>query len=112
MAKRPTMTMVALKEELEKKFGRDFHHTYSRKLVGKVRNEITYEIDSAKIEQRLAFPRENYRVMREKLLEIVNWTAASAMPRPIARDRVVAAKAVVMMDLAVLNAEMAAGLYK
>jgi hypothetical protein len=112
MAKRPTMTMVALKEELEKKFGRDFHHTYIRKLVGKVRNEITYEIDSAKIEQRLAFTRENYRVMREKLLEIVNWPEDSGMPRPIARDRIEAAKAVVMMDLAVLNAEMAAGLYK
>ena len=34
------------------------------------------------------------------------------MPRPITLDRVEAAKAVVMMDLAVLNAEMAAGLYK
>ena len=30
--------------------------------------------ESAKIEQRLAFTRENYRVMREKLLEILNWT--------------------------------------
>jgi hypothetical protein len=112
IAKKPTVTMVALKEELEKKFGRDFHHSYIRKLVGKVRNEITYEIDSAKIEKRLAFTRENYRVMREKLLEILNWKAESDMPRPIARDRVEAAKAVVMMDLAVLNAEMAAGLYK
>src|SRR5258707_475372 len=83
LAKKPTMTMVGLKEELEKEYGRDFHHTYIRKLVGKVRNEISYEIDTAKIEPRLAFTRENYRVMREKLLEIVNWTAESDMPRPI-----------------------------
>lgn len=33
--------------------------TYIRKLTGKVRNEISYEIDSAKIEPRLAFTRED-----------------------------------------------------
>jgi len=115
LAKQPTITMLALKERMEETFGRDFHFSYLRKLVGKVRNEISYEIDSAAIEPRLAELRENYRVMREALLKIVYWTPADhqeGMPRPLAKDRVEAAKSVVMLDLAILNAEAAAGLYK
>ena len=115
IAKKPTVTMSALKEQLEKEYGRDFHFSYLRKLVGKVRNEISYEIDTAAIEPRLAELRENYRVMREALLKIVYWspeTAIEGVPKPLARDRVEAAKSVVMMDLALLQAEAAAGLYK
>jgi len=88
--------MNALKEQLEKEYGRDFHFSYLRKLVGKVRNEINYEIDTAKIEPRLAELRENYRVMRDALLKIVYWTPEDhqdGMPRPLARDRVEACRA-------------------
>jgi hypothetical protein len=116
LAKKPTITMTALKEELESQFGRDFHFSYLRKLVGKVRNEISYEIDSAAIAPRMAELRENYRVMREELLKIVYWNPLlndqAGMPKPLARDRVEAAKSVVQLDLAVLAAEAAAGLYK
>jgi hypothetical protein len=115
LAKKPTVTMLALKEQLEKEYGRDFHFSYLRKLVGKVRNEISYEIDTARIEPRLAELRENYRVMRDALLKIVYWTPADheeGMPRPLARDRVEAAKSVVMLDLAILSAEAAAGMYR
>jgi hypothetical protein len=115
MAKKPTLTMTALKEHIEKTFGRGFDATYIRKLTGKVRNEIIHDIDRATIEPRLAELRENYRVMREELLKIVYWnpeTAAPGLPKPLARDRVEAAKSVVMLDLAVLNAEAAAGMFK
>src|SRR5581483_7909623 len=91
LAKKPTVTMSALKEQLEKEYGRDFHFSYLRKLVGKVRNEISYEIDTAKIEPRLAFTRENYRMMREELLKIVYWSPENALAgerKPPARDRV------------------------
>ena len=53
--------------------------------------------------------------MREELLKIVYWnpeTAQPGLPKPLARDRVEAAKSVVMLDLAVLNAEAAAGMFK
>jgi hypothetical protein len=107
LAKKPTITMTALKEQLEKEYGRDFHFSYLRKLVGKVRNEISYEIDRSQIEPRLAF----YRMMREELMKIVYWKPARS-GKPLARDRVEAAKAVVILDLAILNAEAAAGMYK
>jgi hypothetical protein len=55
--------------------------------------------------------------MRNRLFW-VGVIAASSMPqtpgvpKPLARDRVEAAKSVVMLDLAILNAEAAAGMYK
>ena len=115
LAKKPTITMTALQEQLEKEYGRDFHFSYLRKLVGKVRNEIVHDVDRATIEPRLAELRENYRVMREELLKIIYWnpeTAPQGVPKPLVRDRVEAAKSVVMLDLAVLNAEAAAGIFK
>ena len=116
LAKKPTLTMTALKENIEKTFGRGFDATYIRRLTGKVRNEIVHDVDRATIEPRLAELRENYRVMREELLKIVYWNPLThdmaGLPKPLARDRVEAAKSVVMLDLAVLNAEAAAGMFK
>jgi hypothetical protein len=115
LARKPTITMVALKKQLEKEYGRDFHHSYVRKLVGKVRNEISYEIDTVKIEPRLAASRENYRLVRERLADIVFWQPDPENPaerRPSNKDVIEAAKNMVMMDLALLSAEMAAGIYK
>jgi hypothetical protein len=115
LALKPVITMHGLKERIEEVFGRGFDYEYIRKLTGKVRNEIVVEIDRAKIEPRLAFMRENYRMIREELLKIVYWTPATAVegvPKPLAKDRVEAAKAVVQLDLAILQAEAAAGMYR
>ncbi len=112
MAKKPLISVTAIKERMEEVFGRGFDYTYIRKLTGKVRNEISYEIDSAKIEPRLAFTRENYRMMREELLKIVYWQPGDEGVKPLAKDKVEAAKSVVMLDLAILQAEAAAGMYK
>ena len=57
----------------------------------------------------------NYRMMREELLKIVYWTPENAVPgvpEPLAKDRIKAAKNVVMMDLALLLAEITNGMYR
>src|ERR1700686_2172330 len=105
LAKTPVITMTALKERIEETFGRGFDYEYVRRLIGKVRNEIVVEIDRTQIEDRMAFTRENYRLMRDELLKIVYWKDGDPIPKPLARDKVEAAKNVVMLDLAVLNAE-------
>ncbi len=51
-------------------------------------------------------------MMREELLKIVYWKPCDEGVKPLARDKVEAAKSVVMLDLAILNAEAAAGMYK
>jgi hypothetical protein len=58
------------------------------------------------------FTHENYRMMREELLKIVYWKDGDLVPKPLARDKVEAAKNVVMLDLALLNAAIANGMYK
>ena len=58
------------------------------------------EVDRTKIEERMAFTRENYRMVREELLKILYWmleNAAPSVPKPLARDRIEAAKNVVMI---------------
>lgn len=112
MALKPTLGIHELQERLKDTFGRDFHFTYVRKLVGKVRNEISHEIDTAKIEPRLAAMRENYRLIRDRLAQIVWWKPEYGGKPPINRDVNEAAKNLVMMDLAILQAEAAAGMYR
>lgn len=51
-------------------------------------------------------------MMREALFKIIYWTADNGMPLPDAKDVVNAAKNVVMMDLALLSAEIANGMYR
>lgn len=71
LAKKPTLSISALKDQLEIEFGRDFHHTYVTKLVHKISKEQLQNVDRTKIQERINFTRENYRMMRERLLEII-----------------------------------------
>jgi hypothetical protein len=114
-AKDPLITVGRLEKALEAHFNRGFAYNYVAKIADKVAREGLIEVDRTQIEQRIAFTRENYRMMREELLKIVYWspeTAPDGVPKPLARDRIEAAKNVVMMDLALLQAEAAAGMYK
>jgi hypothetical protein len=114
-AKDPLITVGRLEKALEAHFNRGFAYNYVAKVADKVAREGLVEIDRTRIEERINFTRENYRMMREELLKIVYWNAETApqgVPKPLARDRIEAAKNVVMMDLALLAAEAAAGMYK
>jgi len=114
-AKDPLITVGRLEKALEAHFNRGFAYNYVAKVADKVAREGLVEIDRARIEERINFTRENYRMMREELLKIVYWspeTAPEGERKPAARDRIEAAKNVVMMDLALLQAEAAAGMYK
>lgn len=98
---------------LEKHFQRGFSHQYVSKIADKVAREGLIEIDRTKIEERMQFTRENYRMMRERLLKILYyWQPEDGGNPPANRDVNEAAKNIVMMDLAILQAEAAAGMYK
>jgi hypothetical protein len=70
------------------------------------------DADRTKIEERLQSTRENYRLMREALFKIIYWTSDNGMLCPDGKDVVDAAKNVVMLDLALLSAEIANGMYR
>jgi hypothetical protein len=118
-AKDPLISITKLKELLEKHFNdraTGFSHNYVSKLADKVSHEALIEVDRAKIEHRIVRTRENYRIIRERLLEIIYWRfdPDSLLPQkaPLNRDVIEAAKNLVMMDLALLNAEITAGIYR
>jgi len=104
-----------LEHALERHFNRGFSHQYVSKIADKVARESLIVADRTQIEERMNFTRENYRMMREELLKIVYWTPENAtpgVPKPLAKDRIEAAKNIVMMDLALLSAEITNGMYK
>jgi hypothetical protein len=72
------------------------------------------EADRTQIEERMNFTRENYRMMRDRLLKIIYWDPEEHAEQrgPLNRDVIEAAKNIVMMDLALLQAEIANGMYK
>jgi hypothetical protein len=113
-AKDPLISIVALQETLERQFNRTFTREYLAKLSDKVARQTLVEIDRAKIEERMNFTRENYRMVREKLMEIMYWDkdAHPGERPPQKRDIVEAAKSVAMLDLALLKAELETGMYK
>jgi hypothetical protein len=111
-AKDPLITVLGLEHALEKHFKRGFSHQYVSKIADKVARESLIVANRTQIEERMNFTRENYRMMREELLKIVYWKDGDAGSRPRAQDRIEAAKNVVMMDLALLSAEIANGMYK
>jgi hypothetical protein len=86
-AKDPLVSVVALQDQLEKQFN-----------------------DRTKIEERINFTRENYRLVRERLGQILWWKPEYGGTPPGYRDVNEAAKNIVMMDLAILQAEAAAGM--
>jgi hypothetical protein len=109
----PLISYGGLVENVSKRFNREFDQRYIKKLTDKIERQMLIEVDRTKIEERMAFTRENYRMIREELLKILYWTPENAtpgVPKPLARDRIEAAKNVVMMDLALLQAEIANGM--
>lgn len=114
-AKDPLITSGRIKELLEKKYERGFSYQYIARLVEKVAREALIEVDRAQIEKRISATRENYRLIRDRLSKIVYWQFDPENPgerKPSNKDVIEAAKNIVMMDLALLSAEMTAGIYK
>src|ERR1700730_13457593 len=68
-AKDPLITVSGLKAALEKHFERGFSHQYVSKISDKVAREGLVEADRTRIEARMIFTRENYRMMRERMLK-------------------------------------------
>lgn len=73
------------------------------------------EIDHTWIERRMSFTRANCRIMREELLQIIYSQPDPENPseRPPGKMTIVeAARTVMMLDLALLKAEIKMGLIK
>lgn len=120
----PLITVNDLTQHLEKTFGRGFSRKYVAKLSDKVARQALMEADRTKLEERMNGIRENFRMMRERLLEIVYWTppepvedekVADYLRRarpPYNEDVIQAAKVLVTLDLMLFKAELEVGTFK
>lgn len=96
--------MSALEQRLENKFKRGFSFRYVAKLADKVARQSLIEADHTKIAERLNFTRENYRLVRERLMKIVYWEPDPEIPiekqrAPYNEDVIEAATKLVMSTL-------------
>lgn len=66
-ARDPLMSVVDLQEQLEERFNRTFTRKYIAKLAFKVERQALQEADRTKLEERMQFTRENYRMGPERL---------------------------------------------
>jgi hypothetical protein len=109
----PLITQQKLRETLDRKFSHSFSPEYVRKLASKVGREVRLEADYKAIESRLSEIRETFRMGRERLLRIIYWTSEERdIMRPRSEEIVKAVTALVQLDLAILEAELNAGMYK
>ena len=88
---------------------------YVHKMIKKVRTEVVQNVKNDRIEKRLAQTRERYRITYQHLFRIAHWTTKIQeeffITKPENNERIRALEAMVKMDLAILAAEMTAGIY-
>lgn len=109
----PLITRDKLLDTLEKKFNHTFDHRYIAKLSDKVFRQVREEANHKAVEHRLTEIRETFRIGRSKLMQIIYWDSSNtSMKQPFAEEVVKAVHALVQLDLAILNAELDAGLYR
>jgi hypothetical protein len=65
------LTIPQLVDTLSKRLDCSFDARYIKRLRDKVIGQSQNEVDRARIDERISFTRENYRMMREQLLKIV-----------------------------------------
>lgn len=108
----PLITAAGLEQLLERRFDRGFSRKYVAKPADKVLRQSLMEADRTQIEERMNFTRENYRIVRDRLMKIITWKQGDEGGRPWHSEVTEAGKAIVGMDLALLKAEIENGLYK
>jgi hypothetical protein len=106
----PIATIPQLTERLNKRLKHSFDPRYIKRLRDKVSRQLIVESDRTLIEDRMRQTRENSRTTGSHARGCSSSLAAKAIPRH--DDCVEAAKALVMLDLALLKAEIETGMFK
>jgi hypothetical protein len=114
VGRNPLISVKALQDELKKigfqtPSGNPLDWRYVAKVVRKLDREKALAVDTQKGNERLAQTKEPYRLITDRLWKIV--TGEGAMFPPSNDDIVRAANTIVKLDLAILKAEMDAGIF-
>jgi hypothetical protein len=89
---------------------------YVAKVLRKLNREKAMAVDEQKIGERLAITKERYRVIIEKLWRVIDYRSEYLseylMSPPSHAEVISAANTIVKLDLAILKAEMDAGIFE
>lgn len=89
---------------------------YVSKLIRKLNREKALAVDTQKIQERLATTKESYRLIIRSLWRIIDWQPEYFdqfhIPPPRNEERIKAANTLLKLDLAILKAEMDAGIFE
>jgi hypothetical protein len=92
----------------------DWH--YVAKVVRKLGREAAFAVDQQKIQDRLAITKERYRLMVERLWRIIDYKweylEKFALYPPKTDEIIKAINTLMKLDLAILKAEMDAGIFE
>jgi hypothetical protein len=121
IARNPLMSVVQLQDALKERGfktaqGNPLDWRYVSRLVRKLNREKALSVDQQKIQERLAITKERFRVMIETLWRIIEWKSEyidqyNIFP-PKNEDRIKAINTILKLDLAILKAEMDAGIFE
>lgn len=95
--------------------GSDLDHEYILKLIRKINSEAVYRIHNDQIDERMIAVRERFTAIFERLFKIAFWRweymqEGIFMPEP--KDQIKAMENIMKYDIALVEAEMDAGIYK
>lgn len=89
---------------------------YVAKLIRKLNREKALAVDTQKIQERLAITKESYRLIIQNLWRIIDWQweyhDKYGIDPPKNDERIRAANTLIKLDLAILKAEMDAGIFE
>lgn len=117
----PLISFTQLSKVLESKGikgvgGKGLDREYVAKLVRKVNRETLIRIERAQVTERIAEIKERHRLAVTKLLKIAFYDSGSqenaGIPSPSYKDQIAAIRELMKWDLAILSAEMDAGIFQ
>lgn len=121
IARNPLISVLQLQNALYKSGfhtaeGNPLNWHYLAKLVRKLNREKALAVDTQKIQERLAITKESYRLIVQNLWRIIDWQPEYVelyhIWPPKNDERIKAANTLIKLDLAILKAEMDAGIFE
>lgn len=120
IAKDPMISMPRLQAELQKQGitsanGTFVDRKFLAKMVRKISEEQRRHLDADRVEDRILETRERFNLVTQRLMKIAFWEfdyLREGIPMPTAGEQIAALNSIMKLDLALLSAEMDAGIFR
>ncbi len=111
----PLISTRSLQSVLEKKGINIGSREYLSKIVWKIGRGLSEDVNRQELSARIAQIKEKHRIVIDRLVRIAFYTddlKKEGLPPPSYKDQIAASYAIMKLDLAVLGAEMDAGIFE